>query len=111
MQYRTSRPNTLQTISNYNNNNNNNNSNINNNEPKNTNNTTMETCFGCRQPGHHIAQCPLKATNFTPTQSIASNKIATLGIGHTVPQNSGPPSRNAPNFGQGHVNHMNIEEV
>ena len=28
-----------------------------------------------------------------------------------MPQNSGPPRRNAPNFGQVHVNHVNAEEV
>jgi hypothetical protein len=71
----------------------------------------METCFGCRQPGHHVAQCLLKAANSAPTQSIASNKIAASGIRRTTPQNAGPPRRNAPNLRQGHVNHINIEEV
>ena len=78
MQYRTSRPNTSQTISNYKNNNSSNNNN--NNQPKSTNNTTMETCFGCQQLGHHVAQCPLKAANSAPAQSVASNKIAASGI-------------------------------
>jgi len=63
MQYRTFGTNTSQTTSNYKNNSNNNN----NNRPKSTNNTTMETYFGYRQPGHRVAQCPLKATNSAPT--------------------------------------------
>ena len=71
----------------------------------------METYFGCRQPGHRVAQCPLKAANSAPSQSIASNKTAALGTGRIAPQNSGPPRRNAPNFGQGRVNHVNAEEV
>ena len=103
MQYRTSRTNTSQTTSNYKNNNNN--------QPKRTNNTTMETYFGCQQLGHRVAQCPLKAANFAPAHSIASNKTAASGTGCSTPQNSGPPKRNAPNFGQGHVNHVSVEEV
>ena len=71
----------------------------------------METCFGRQQPGHHVARCPLKATNSASTQSIASNKIAASGIGRTTPQNSRPPRRNALNLGQGCVNHVNAEEV
>jgi hypothetical protein len=71
----------------------------------------METYFGCQQPRHRVAQCPLKAANSAPTQSIASNKPAASGTGHTAPQNSGPPRRNALNFGQGRVNHVNAEEI
>ena len=71
----------------------------------------METYFGCRQPGHHVAQCPLKAANSAPTQSIASNKTTASGTGCSALQNSRPLRRNAPNFGQGRVNHVNAEEV
>jgi len=46
MQYRASGTNTSQTTSNYKNNSNNSNNN-NNNQPKSTNNTTIETYFGC----------------------------------------------------------------
>ena len=71
----------------------------------------METYFGCRQPGHHVAQCPLKAANSAPAQSIASNKTAASGTGCSALQNSGPLRRNAPNFGQGRVKHVSVEEV
>ena len=71
----------------------------------------MKTCFGYRQPGHEVAQCPLKAANSALAQFVASNKTVTSGVGRTTPQDSGPPRRNVPNFGQGHVNHLNVEEV
>ena len=70
-----------------------------------------ETCFGCRQPGHRVTQFPYKAANSALAQSIASNRTTALGNGHTTPQNSGPLRKNAQHFGQGHVNHMNTEEV
>lgn len=83
----------------------------NNSQLKNSSNTPPKVCFGCRQPGHHIAQCPYKATNSAPAQLVASNKTAASGIGRTTSQNSRPLKRSAPNFGQGCVNHVNAEEV
>jgi hypothetical protein len=58
-----------------------------------------------------IAQCPYKAANSAPAQSVASNWIAASRVGRTAPQNSRPPRRNAQSFRQGHVNHVNVEGV
>ena len=71
----------------------------------------LDACFGCRQPGHRITQCPYKAVNSAPAQSVATNRIAASGNGRTTPQNSRPLRMNAQHFGQGRVNHMNTEEV
>ena len=71
----------------------------------------METYFGCQQLRQHLAQCPLKAANSTPAQSIASNKTAASGTRCSAPQNSRPLRRNALNFGQGCGNHVNAKEV
>jgi hypothetical protein len=49
--------------------------------------------------------------NSAPAHSVDSNRTTVSGTGRTAPQNSGPPKRNAQNFGQGHVNHINVEEV
>jgi hypothetical protein len=49
--------------------------------------------------------------NSAPAQSVASKKTAASGIGRNTPSNSAPPRRNAQNFRQGCVNHVNAEEV
>jgi hypothetical protein len=90
MQYRSSGSNTSQTTSNYKSSNS-----SNNNQPKSNNNIMLEACFGCHQLEHRVTQCPYKATNSAPAQSVASNKTAASGIGRTAPSNFGPPRRNA----------------
>jgi hypothetical protein len=69
------------------------------------------TSYGCRQPRHHITQCPYGATSSALAYSIASNRTATSGVGRTAPQNYGPSRRNTQSFGQGRVNNVNVEEV
>jgi hypothetical protein len=83
---------------------------------KNNSNTTSasdQTCYGCRKPGHRIAQCPYinNSIALAPAPSAGSNRTAASGTGRAGPQNSGQQRRNTQNFGQGRVNHVSAEEV